>query len=73
MSNDMKISIEEVLELVTFTRDSEGRLRISDVKGDVLGYVVGNVYCDVHGNVYGSVIGDVGGTVYGSIGGKANE
>ena len=53
MSNDIKISIEEVLELVNFTRDSEGRLRISDVAGDV------------HGNVYGSVIGFVNGTVAG--------
>ena len=43
MSNDIKISIEEVLELVNFTRDSEGRL-YSDVYGDV-------------GNVFGSVEG----------------
>ena len=51
MSNDIKISIEEVLELVNFTRDSEGRL-YSDVYGDV-------------GNVFGSVEGDVEGTVEG--------
>ena len=72
MSNDIKISIEEVLELVNFTRDSEGRLRISDVYGTVIGDVgsvqgnvlgnVGNVYGNV-GNVYGNV-----GDVYGNVG-----
>ena len=84
MSNDIKISIEEVLELVTFTRDSKGRLRICYVVGNVRGTVRGNVGTvrgnvgDVLGNV-GDVLGDVGnvygdvGNVYGSIGGKANE
>ena len=70
MSNDIKISIEEVLELVTFTRDSKGRLRICYVVGNVRGTVRGNVG-DVLGNV-GDVLGDVG-NVYGTVGGKANE
>ena len=77
MSNDIKISIEEVLELVSFTRDSEGRLRVLNVYGDVgnvFGSVEGDVegdvggdVGDVRGDVHGSVIGDVGGTVYGSV------
>ena len=77
MSNDIEISIEEVLELVLFTRDSKGRLRIGNVVGDVGGTVRGNVGTvrgnvgDVLGNV-GDVLGDVG-NVYGTVGGKANE
>ena len=72
MSNDIKISIEEVLELVNFTRDSKGRLRISNVHGDVLGNVgyvlgdVGYVGGDVKGSVLGGV-GYVGGDVKGSV------
>lgn len=55
MSNNIDISIKEVLELVTFTRDSKGRLRISDV--------FGNVYGDVYGDVKGDVIGNDRGVV----------
>ena len=87
MSNDIKISIEEVLELVNFTRDSKGRLRIGDVygyvggtvhdsvDGDVLGNVVGNVrgavIGDVMGSVHGNVKGSVIGFVYGTVAGKS--
>tara|TARA_R110002111_G_scaffold253679_1_gene318976 strand:- start:1169 stop:1441 length:273 start_codon:yes stop_codon:yes gene_type:complete len=70
MSNDIKISIDEVLELVTFTRDSEGRLRIvnvGDVDGDVVGKVGGSVIGDIQGDVVGDVVGDVHGSVYGSV------
>ena len=65
MSNDIKISIEEVLELVTFTRNSKGLLRVLSVYGDVRGTVRGNVGTvrgdvgDVEGDV-GYVLGDVG-------------
>ena len=74
MSNDIKISIEEVLELVNFTRDSKGRLRIVNVLDDVGGYVWGDVEGNVHGNV-GYVLGDVGyvgGNVNGSVIGFVN-
>ena len=57
MSNDIKISIEEVLELVSFTRNSKGRLRIGSVHGDVSGNVIGNVDGDVLGYVSGTVAG----------------
>ena len=63
MSNNIKVSIEEVLELVTFTRDSKGRLRVVNVLGSVIGDVDGSVWGDV-GNVYGDV-GNVKGTVAG--------
>ena len=62
MSNDIKISIEEVLELVSFTRDSKGLLRVLNVLGSVIGDVDGSVWGDV-----GSVWGDVG-TVWGDVG-----
>jgi hypothetical protein len=78
MSKEIKISIEEVLELVTFTRNSEGRLRIvnvlgdvgGDVVGNVRGYVIGNVRGDVYGDVVGNVRGDVVGYVGGYVGGS---
>ena len=72
MSNDIKISIEEVLELVNFTRDSEGRLRIVDVYGTVIGDA-GSVLGNVLGNVLGSVYGNVEGSVYGTVGGANHD
>ena len=74
MSNDIDISIEEVLELVTFTRDSKGRLRVVNVLGSVIGDVDGSVWGDV-----GAVWGDVGyvggdvGEVYGDVGDVIGE
>jgi len=52
-------TLEEILKLVTFKRDSEGNLKVLNVEGNV-----GNVY----GNVDGDVCGDVGGNVGGKIG-----
>jgi outer membrane lipoprotein SlyB len=61
-------TMEEVLELVSFRRDADGKLQISNVYGGVKS-VHGNIYGDVHGNVHGSV-GDVGGNVLGDVGGN---
>ena len=64
-------TIEEVLELVSFDRDENGRLRIynvlGDVRGNLYGGVRGNLYGSVHGSVRGNVGGDVEGKVYGII------
>ncbi len=68
-------TMEEVLELVSFKRDADGKLYISIVYGSVYGRVRGSVFGDV-GNVHGSVgnvggsVGDVGGDVYGDVKGK---
>jgi len=66
-------SIEEIKKLVTFTRIS-GEWRVYDVKGSVLGDVVGNVWGNVVGNVlgnvWGNVVGNVLGNVLGNVGGN---
>ncbi len=57
-----KPTIEEVLELVSFRRDEDGKLYVRNVYGN-LSNVHGNVYGDVDGNVGGSVLGSVYGNV----------
>jgi outer membrane lipoprotein SlyB len=71
--------MQEVLELVAFDRDKDGRLRVRMVYGNVCGSVIGNVWGDVQGcvkgdvwaNVHGYVRGDVRGYVQGKISGRA--
>ena len=60
-------TMEEVLELVEFERNADGRLRVRMVYGNVCGSVIGNVWGDVQGCVRGSVCADVGGNVKGSV------
>ena len=63
-------TMEEVLKLVRFGRDDDGKLHVSNVYGDVLISVhgnVGNVLLDVRGNVYGNLYGDVYRNLYGSV------
>jgi hypothetical protein len=66
-------TIQEILSVVTFNRDANGRLVINDVYGYVSGSVMGNVRGNVKGNiggcVWGSVEGDVQGGVKGEISG----
>ena len=64
MSN--RITLKELLELVTVKQNSDGSWRIVDVKG----VVFGNVYDHIGGNVFGDVLRDVEGFVYGKINGK---
>ncbi len=52
-------TMKEVLELVSFERDENGKLQICDVNGDVLGDVNGDVYGEVGGDVLGNVFGNV--------------
>ncbi len=54
-----KPTIEEVLKLVSFEGDENGKLQICDVFGDVGGNVLGDVYGDVRGNVFGNVRGKI--------------
>lgn len=54
--------MEEVLELVSFRRNADGKLYVRNVYGN-LSHVHGNVYGHINGNVHGSV-----GNVYGSVG-----
>ena len=72
-------TLEEVLKLVRFRRDENGKLQVSDVngnvQGDVLGSVWGSVSDDVSGNVWGNVwgnvhgdVGNVWGSVHGNVG-----
>lgn len=69
-----KPTIEEVLKLVTFGRDEDGKLFVRFVEGhvyfDVRGAVGGHVTGSVKGNVMGNVEGDVGGNVLGTINGR---
>lgn len=63
-------TMEEVLELVEFGRDDDGKLCVRNVKGNVEGSVWGSVFGDVDsvmGNVEGSVWGNVLGNIYGDI------
>jgi hypothetical protein len=62
-----KPTINEVLELVSFRRDKDGKLFVRDVHGNVNGHIYGYVQC-VHGNigmVHGNV-SDVFGTIWGT-------
>ena len=58
-------TMEEVLKLVEFDRNSDGSLLVrkvyGNVWGDVCGDVVGNVKGDVWENVYGTVNGKIAG------------
>lgn len=60
-------TMEEVLELVSFERDENGKLQIYNVCGHVCGHVCGNIRY-VYGNigmVHGNV-SDVFGTIWGT-------
>jgi len=58
-----QITLEEVLELVTFAQTSVGTWYVKDVKGSVGGNVEGDIWADVWGSVLGDVCGDVCGDV----------
>ena len=57
-----KPTMEEVLKLVRFERDEDGKLVVASVKGCIEG--------DVMGSIYGKVWGDVGKDVAGYIRGR---
>lgn len=63
------ITLEEVLELVTFERDGDGELYVVGVRGNVWGNVEGNVRGSIVGSVSGDVDGNIGGHVGGTVGG----
>jgi len=69
-------TMEEVLDLVEFERNADGRLRVRNVYravwGDVQGAVYGAVYGDVWGDVVGHVKGNVKLDVWGNVQGKIN-
>ena len=54
--------MEEVLKLVSFSKDNKDQWCVKEVNGDVFGNVLGNVRGDVRGNVEGFVEGSVGGS-----------
>jgi hypothetical protein len=60
-----KITLEQVLELVSFMQAHKGGWKVLTVHGNVFG----DVHGDVHGDVFGYVHGDVHGTVRGTING----
>jgi hypothetical protein len=62
-----KITLEQVLELVSFKKEPEGNWKVLTVYGDVNGDVNGDVRGDVSGDVYGIVCGDVCGSVCGDV------
>ena len=70
MSQDQ---LDQLAELITFTVDNAGTLRVEDINGSVWGNVGGDVWGDVGGDVWesvkGSVKGDIGGDVWGDVGG----
>ena len=72
-----EVTLEEVLELADFKRDSDGKLRITTVRdnvwGDVEGDVEGNVEGSILGSVLNSVLGDVLGDVWGTVKGDVLE
>ena len=65
-----RITLKELLKLVTVERGWDDNWHIIDVKGNVHGDVSGHVCGDVGGSVKGDVCVSVFGTVYGSISGK---
>ena len=60
--------MEEILKLVSFSKDNKDQWCVKEVNGDVFGNVLGNVRGDVFGDVVGDVLGDVLGSVGGSEG-----
>jgi outer membrane lipoprotein SlyB len=70
-----EVTLEEVLELVDFKRDEDGKMRVVNVwgsilgtvRGSILGTVEGSILGTVEGSVWGDVKGDVEGTVEGSV------
>ena len=63
----METTLEEINNLVTFSRDEAGNLEVRNVEGNIWGSVGGSVYGTVKGNVYGNVRGDVVGNVEGDV------
>ena len=61
-------TIQEMLELVSFERNTQGTLYVSSVRGSVRGNVEGNVWGNVGGDVSGYVAGNVWGNVCGFVG-----
>jgi hypothetical protein len=53
-----EITLEEVLERVTFDRGRNGELRVVDIKGHLHGNVAGSVYGEVQGSVWGKISGN---------------
>ena len=62
-----QITLEEALELVSFTQDEDGEWQVKDVYGYVHGDTYRGVFGNVGGDVGGSVSGDVRGKVWGSV------
>lgn len=62
-----QITLKQVLELVSFKKELEGKWKVVTVYGDVNGDVRGAVSGDVYGSVYGDVCGDVHGSVSGDV------
>lgn len=56
-----KITLKELLELVTVEQNADGRWCIINVFGNVRGNVSGNVWGNVNGNVWGDVNGTING------------
>jgi len=50
---DEQITLEEALELVTFSRNAKGIWAVKDVNGSVYGSVYGEVVGEVVGNIKG--------------------
>lgn len=65
-----QITLEEALQLVSFTKEGGVNWRVGMVHGDIDGNVDGNVCGNVDGSVFGGVRGDVGGNVGGHVGGN---
>ena len=72
-----KITLKEVLELVSFVRGEDGSWCVEKVRGNIRGHVYGHVCGDVWGDVKGHVCadvrGDVGGDVLGRILGRNED
>ena len=60
-----QITLEEALSLVSFDNMGCRGWRVHDIKGDVKGYIGGNVYGDVKGYINGNIKGNVRGTING--------
>lgn len=67
-----KITLEQVLKLVSFMEAPEGDWKVLTVRGNVHGDVHGDVGGEVWGGVHGDVYGDVRGTVCGEVRGGVN-
>lgn len=62
-----QITLEEALQLVSFTKEGGVNWRVGMVHGDIDGNVDGSVFGGVRGDVGGNVGGHVGGNIYGCV------